>query len=359
MRIDVVKPSELSSADQQAWRALQAGRFAIASPFLSPGWARTIERAGAPGEVRVAVLRDDGGLAKGFFAGRCGPVTALPAGAPMNDHQALVAAPGVEVSAVDLLGALGVQRYDFSHLAAADPAFGAYAQGVQDSYVVDLSDGWDAFEAGRRAAGTEILKDMARKRRKIEREVGPVTFTAMSRSQAEFDRLMDWKRAHFRRTRQTDILAWRWVRNALEELFHSHDPEFGGMLSVLHVGDRMAAAQFNLRGPDEIHSWLIGHDDAIERYSPGLVMFNDLLRWMAGSPYKRLELGPIPYRFKDRLANRTRSIAYGYAGLPSTATLVRAAEYKLRNVAESLPLGRASHWPGKAMRRLDLWRGLG
>jgi hypothetical protein len=44
--------------------------------------------------------------------------------------------------------------------------------------------------------------------------------------------------------------------------------------------------------------------------------------------------------------------------MPAPATLVRAAEYGVRRAAEALPLGRASQWPGKAMRRLDLLRAL-
>ena len=38
--------------------------------------------------------------------------------------------------------------------------------------------------------------------------------------------------------------------------------------------------------------------------------------------------------------------------------LVRELAYGLRGAAESLPLGRASALPGKAMRRLDLLRAL-
>jgi len=358
MRIEVIRPSELSTRDQQAWSALQGGSFGLNSPFLSPGWARAVERAGAPGEVRVAVMRE-GEEAVGFFPARCGPLTALPVGAPLCDHQALVAREGVSIPAAELLKALGVHRYDFDHMAAADPVFGAHGQGVQDSYVVDLTPGWDAYEADRKAAGTEILKDMARKRRKIEREVGPITLNAMSRSRGDFERLMAWKRRQFKRTRQTDILAWGWVERLLDELFESRDPEFGGFLFTLHIGDRLAAAQFNLRGPDELHSWFIGHDEQFERYSPGLVMFLDLIRWMDEMPWKKLDLGPIPYRFKDRLANRARPISYGFAGRPSPVTLVRAAQYGVRRTVERLPLGRVSNWPGKAMRRLDLWRGLG
>jgi len=358
MRIEVVRPGDLSTADQQAWAALQMGRFELESPFLSPAWARAVERAEGPGEVRVAVLRDEQGAA-GFFPVRAGALTALPPGAPLCDHQAVIARPGLEVDPRELLRALGVQRYDFSHLAADDTTFGACAQGVQDSYVVDVSEGWDAFERGRREAGTEIVKDMARKRRKVEREVAPVTFEAMSRSRTHFDTLLAWKREQYKRTRQTDILAWDWVERLLNELFESHDPDFGGALFTVHIGDELAAAQFNLRGRDEVHSWIIGHSETFERFSPGLIMFHDMLRWMADSPFRKLELGPVPYRFKDRLANRIRPIAYGFAGRPSPVTLVRAAQYGLRKRMERMPLGRVSHWPGKAMRRLDLLRGLG
>lgn len=359
MRIEVVRPGELSGDDQNAWSALLAARPQMSSPFLTPAWARAVDRADGPDQVRVAMIEDREGL-KGVFAARCGVLTALPVGAPLNDRQAVVCAGPLDLEPGALLLALKVHRYDFSHMCSADAVFGPHAQGVQESYAVDVSGGWEAFEQGRREAGTDILKDMAKRKRKIERELGPVTFTPLSRSRADFETLIAWKRASYFRTRQTDVLATEWVHRLLDELFESRDPDFGGALMTMHIGDRLAAAQFNVRGRDELHSWFIGHDEAFERYSPGLVLFNEILRWMAAeSPLKRLELGPVAYRFKDRLANAPHPIAHGYAGLDSPVTLLRAAQYGVRKAAEGLPLGRVSHWPGKAMRRLDLWRGLG
>jgi hypothetical protein len=49
---------------------------------------------------------------------------------------------------------------------------------------------------------------------------------------------------------------------------------------------------------------------------------------------------------------------HGFVGLPSTATFVRHAADGVRRAAEALPLGPVSDLPGKAMRRLDLIRGL-
>ena len=42
----------------------------------------------------------------------------------------------------------------------------------------------------------------------------------------------------------------------------------------------------------------------------------------------------------------------------SYASWWREAQYGVRNAAENLPLGPISALPGKAMRRLDQWRGL-
>ena len=360
MRIEVVRPGELNGDDQRGWASILAARPELSSPFLTPAWARAVERAEGPDDIRVAMVEDREGL-KAVFPARCGVLTALPPGAPLNDRQGVISvAEPFELEPAALLIALKVHRYDFSHLCTLDPVFGPHAQGVQDSYAVDVSGGWDAFEQGRRAAGTDILKDMAKRTRKIERELGPVTFTPLSRSRANFEKLIAWKRASYFRTRQTDVLATDWVMRLLNELFESRDPDFGGALMTMHIGEKLAAAQFNIRGHTELHSWFIGHDEAFERYSPGLVLFHEMLRWMAAdSPLKRLELGPVPYRFKDRLANAPHPIAHGFAGLDSPVTLLRAAQYAMRKAAESLPLGRASQWPGKAMRRLDLWRGLG
>ncbi len=361
MKIDVVRPSALTGAERDRWRELQARAGAdYSSPFLSPDWAVAVDRALGQfhDQCQVAVIRE-GEAQVGFFAARAGRSVALPAGAPLCDYQGVVAEAGLKVDPKALVEAFGVQRIDFTHMVEHDRAFGALGQGRDDFYAVDVSEGWDAYAEGRRAAGTDILKDIAKKRRKLERDVGPITFTAFSRSRSDFERTFAWKAAQYARTNQTDPTSRPWVRLLMDQLFESRDPDFGGALFTLHAGDRLVASQFNLRGGANINAWFISHDEALERYSPGLVMWGDLLQWMAESPYRTLDLGPVAYRFKDRLANRTRGIVHGFAGRPGAATLVRAAEYGVRRAAEALPLGRFSELPGKAMRRLDRIRALG
>jgi CelD/BcsL family acetyltransferase involved in cellulose biosynthesis len=144
----------------------------------------------------------------------------------------------------------------------------------------------------------------------------------------------------------------------MDELLETRDPAFGGGLYTLHLGDELAAVHFHLRGGGTIHGWMIAHDPKFERYSPGLLLFQDILKSLDGGPYKRLDLGAGDYRFKRELSNRQQGVMFGFLGAPSVSTLARTAVYGLREMAEALPLGPMSALPGKAMRRLDLLRGL-
>jgi len=364
VEIEVVRPGALAQEDLTRWSALQAGDPMFDAPFLSPGWALAVERAqqgccdADPARgVRVAVMRE-GGEAKGFFPARIAGPVAMPAGAPMNDYQGLVGAPDCALDPKALIAALGVQRLDFTHMLEGQPAFAPYRRGEAVSYRVETPDGFAAYAEARREAGSGVLKDIDKRRRKVEREVGPVSFAAQSRSSAAFDQLIAWKRAQYVCTRQTDIFDTPWTLRLLRDLLGGHDPDFGGSLFTLHIGDQLAAAQFNLRGRKTLHAWIIAHDEAFERYSPGLILFGEVLRWMDESPYRVLDLGAGDYRFKQQLSNARVMVGHGFVGRPSPASLIRSAEYGVRAAAEALPLGKYSEWPGKAMRRLDLLRGL-
>jgi CelD/BcsL family acetyltransferase involved in cellulose biosynthesis len=358
VQIDVVRPWELTAFAVERWSALQAADPALDSPFLSPYWPRAVARAqGAESRLRVAVL---GGLAdpKGFIAAKVNAFTAMPAGAPMCDYQGLVAEPGLQIDPRRIAEAFGVGRFDFSQMLEDQPLFAPLARGREDSHVIDVGGGYAAYEAERKAAGVSALRDTDKKRRKAERDLGPVTFTAFSRSKSDFDQLVAWKQAQWKATAQTDLFADGWPLPLVRSLFASRDPDFGGILFTLHIGEELAAAQMNLRGGRNIHSWIISHDPKFERYSPGMLLFQDILRWMDETPYSRLDLGAGTYRFKRELGNVQVGVTHGFIGAPSAAALMRETAYAVRKAAESLPLGRISELPGRAMRRLDLMRGL-
>jgi CelD/BcsL family acetyltransferase involved in cellulose biosynthesis len=356
--IEIVRPQDLSSADVAAWTGLQGLAPEFDTPFLSPHWARAVEQAQGPqNAVKVAVMRECG-RAKGFFAAKVCGATAMPAGAPMCDYQGVVGEPGLKVDPRALIDALGVVRLDFTQMLTGQSAFSGHVRGEAASYLVQMDEGYEAYAQTKRESGSGVLKDLDKRRRKIEREVGPTVFTAFSRSKTDFDQLIAWKRQQYRETNQTDIFQAAWTEQLLCDFFRSRDPAFGGVLFTLHVGDKLAAAHFHLRGQNTIHAWIIGHDCDLEKYSPGLLLFQNVMRWMDDTPYNALDFGAGDYRFKQQLSNATRMVGHGFVGRPSPATLVRHAAYGLRAAAERLPLGKVSALPGKAMRRLDVLRAL-
>lgn len=358
MDIEIVRPQDLSSADEAAWIGMQGLAPEFDTPFLSPYWARAVERAqgGSKSAVEVAIIRENG-RAKGFFPAKVSAGTAMPAGAPMCDYQGIVGEAGLAVEARDLIEALGVTRFDFTHMLSGQSSFASHMRGKAASYLVELEGGYEAYAATKRET-SGVLKDIDKRRRKIEREIAPTVFTAFSRSRTDFDQLIAWKRQQYKETGQTDIFGTGWTHRLLQEMFLSRDPAFGGVLFTLHVGDRLAAAHFHLRGQKTIHAWIIAHDCELEKYSPGLLLFQNVMKWMDDTPYSALDFGAGDYRFKQQLATATCMVGHGFVGKPSPATLVRHAAYGLREVAERMRLGKVSDLPGKAMRRYDVMRAL-
>jgi CelD/BcsL family acetyltransferase involved in cellulose biosynthesis len=361
VNIEVMRPRDLTDPLIGRWTQFQTLDSGFDNPFLSPFWAQAVERAQTrPGRedpgLRVAIFNDGAGP-DGFFAARARGGAAMPAGAPMSDYQGVIGRRDLAVDPKALVKALGVTRLDFNHMLSSQAAFSPYMRGRDLSWIVDVTGGYDAYERNTRER-CGVIKDTDRKRRKVEREVGPCRFTAISQSRTDFAKLIQLKRNQMRETGQTDIFGAGWTLRLVEELFERRDPNFGGALFTLHIGDQLAAAHFHLCGGATVHGWLIAHTPEFERYSPGILLFQDILKWMDGGPFQRLDLGCGGYRFKRELSNVQQETGYGFVGAPSAATLARTVAYSLRQTAEGLPLGPVSRLPGKAMRRLDLLRAL-
>ncbi|MGH7016277.1 MAG: GNAT family N-acetyltransferase, partial [Caulobacteraceae bacterium] len=174
----------------------------------------------------------------------------------------------------------------------------------------------------------------------------------------DFETLFCWKRSQLAATGQVDVFASPWPMRLMRDLFLRGESGCEGVLFTLHMAGRLAAAHFHLAGTSTLHAWIIAHEADLERYSPGMLLFQDVLRWMDRESFSRLDLGTGDYRFKRELSNRQIEVMHGFVGVRSPAALWRSAVYGVRQAAESLPLGAVSHLPGKAMRRLDVLRGL-
>lgn len=161
VQISVVRPDELGPAEVAAWQGMQIRDPAQGNPFLSPEFAASIGRF-RPG-ARVAVL-SDGGCVTGFFPfekRRLG--VGVPIGAGLTDCQGLVHEPGFEWNALDLLRGCGVSAFYFDHLAQEQRPFGNWVAATAPSPVIDLADGFAAYQAKLNTKSPQFLKDLARR----------------------------------------------------------------------------------------------------------------------------------------------------------------------------------------------------
>jgi len=196
MRISVVRPSELGATEISAWHVMQERSQELGNPFLSPEFALAIgnsrEDARAD-DVRVAVLADGSGPV-GFFPfqrGRLG--VGRPVGAGLTDCQGLVHLPGAQWDAAELLKDCGISVWHFDHLVGGQQPFARYQVASAASPVIDLSDGLAAYEERVLARQTHFRRELRRKTRKLEQEVGPIKFAVGSSDPDDLSTLMRWK----------------------------------------------------------------------------------------------------------------------------------------------------------------------
>ncbi|PHR54478.1 MAG: hypothetical protein COA47_15460 [Robiginitomaculum sp.] len=357
-KTELINARHLGQGEKQLWTDLRSASSDLSSPYFSPEWTAHVAKVRK--DIQVAVLHDDNQKITGFLPlqrpkGR----VALPVGGALNDYHGIIAAPGLDIDLRLAMRDCKVGRFDFSHVPASQQIFERHAHINHGSHVIDLSNGLETYRQSRLDNGSSETKRARKRKRKLDRDIGPVRIETYSQDTEAFAQLMCWKRAQYKNTCIPDVFAHRWTRDLVQNLFEAGGPgKFGGALFLLYAGDQMVAANFCLADGDILHAWFVAHDRKFARYSPGQILFESMIDTFADSHIREIDLGAGDYRFKTSLASFRRPMNAGFvAGCPVSA-MVRAAEYKTRNWIEGLQLGRASLLPGKAMRRFDTYRGL-
>ncbi len=359
LRLERVAIEALSEVDASVWRRACERQSVTRSPYLGPDWPRRLAEVEGPDRRtgQVLVIRR-GGEAVGFGTARVSGRVGLPLGAPFNDYQGLILAPGVEINDTALCQALGVERLDFTATPAGLPGLSRAIRSREQAFAIDLTRGFEAYAQDRAEAGSQIVRECASRRRTLDRAHGGVRFKAASRDCRDLAQLIQWKRDQCRATGQMDVLAPNWTRDLIERLVLIPDDHLRAVLFTLHVGGTLAAAHLALATSRRLHAWIIGYDTSYGRYSPGNVLMMEVVQWAADQGYDSLDLGPGDVLFKRRFANRISEVGSGFLARPSLSGWSGQAAFAARHLAESLPLGPLSDLPARAMRRWDRMRAL-
>jgi CelD/BcsL family acetyltransferase involved in cellulose biosynthesis len=218
-----------------------------------------------------------------------------------------------------------VAVWQFDNLVEGQRPFERYVAAVAPSPVIDLTDGFAAYEQKLRIKSPQFCRDIARRARKLDRETGGLRFTADSRNIGELRTLVRWKSDQYRRNGWSNIFDRPWVVDLIEYLFSTHSDRFGGLLSVLYAGETPVAAHFGLRGSNILAHWFPAYDPGFSKQSPGLIQHLRMAEETAAMGVHIIDMGTGPERYKQTLKSRDLFVSKGVvARSPSLASAYRA-----------------------------------
>jgi CelD/BcsL family acetyltransferase involved in cellulose biosynthesis len=288
---------------------MQGKTESLMNPFLCPEFAVAVDRVRS--DARVAVLTD-GAEVVGFFPfQRRKLAVGVPIGIGMSDCQGVVHAPGLEWDSRELLRACKLSVWQFDCLVEGQRPFDRYSVAMAPSPVIDLADGFVAYQEKLRVKSPQFCKDVARRARKLEREYGELHFVVDSRDSAELRALIRWKSDQYRRTGWIDFFDRQWVVDLVDDLFSTHTEHFGGLLSTLFAGGTPVAAHFGLRSAHVLAHCYPAYDPDFSRQSPGLIHHLRMIEETAAQGVRLIDMGKGPERYKQTFKSYDLFVAEG------------------------------------------------
>jgi CelD/BcsL family acetyltransferase involved in cellulose biosynthesis len=322
-RIRVLRPGELGEGEREHWRELRAKSQSPRNPFMEPEFTDAVGRVRPT--ARVAVLHEDGEVA-GFLPFERGPLGQGRAiGLGVSDCQGAVLRQGPAPDTRALLRACALSSFAFDNLEAEQTLFTPYAAEEHATHVIDIADGYQAYEAELRVRSPKFLKTTLAKERRLGRQAGDVRFVFDERDPAALRTLMAWKSAQYRRTGRRDRFAQEWITRLVHGLAGTRARECAGTLSVLYAGGRPVAAHFGLRSATVLACWFPAYDPEYAKYSPGLVLHLRMVEAAAAAGIGLLDMGRGAAEYKDALKTGELPVYEGAATRPGAG----AALYRL------------------------------
>jgi CelD/BcsL family acetyltransferase involved in cellulose biosynthesis len=301
MRVDIVHPSELGPAEITSWHSMQQATPSLEHPFLSPEFAIAVGRLRP--ESRVAVLTD-GQVAIGFlpFEKRRFGI-GVPISGWLSACQGVVHAPDAQWDPRELVRKSGLAVFQYDNLMADQTPFDPYHSTIDPAPAIDLSEGFDAYYAKLRARAHRFCRELERKTRKLDREVGELRFVRECSDPGVLRTLAAWKSEQYRRTDHVDRFDKPWTGELLETLLTMRADHLSGVLSVMYAGDQPVSIQFGLRAGSLVVGWFTGYDFQFNKYSPGLIMIRMMTEELAEIGVDRLHMGKGAKRYTEELKN--------------------------------------------------------
>lgn len=337
MQIQVLPGRRLSPEHQEAWRSILHSVSQFDSPYFRPEFTQMVAKVRP--KVEVAVLTHCGEHIGFFPFERKAAYTAEPVAGALSDFHGVIALPSLEWSAAELLEASGLEVWDFSHLLVAGDEFQAGYWRRNNALSMDLTQGFEAYRIARQQAGSKHTKQTFQRKRKLERELGPVTVDSDCRAERVFQELWQWKSQQYRKSGLKDLLAIPWIKELLRAIWQESNSSFRGRLFALYANGELLAAEFTMQSGSVLHSWFPAYNRRFAKYGAGHILRLEMARAADELGIQRIDLGRDQEPFKLSLASKAVSIAGGSFDLNPLRSVVRKVGHQAFTWFRSVCIG--------------------
>jgi CelD/BcsL family acetyltransferase involved in cellulose biosynthesis len=310
-RVHVIHPSDLGPGEIAVWHLMQEAAPCLANPFLAPEYAMIVGHLRP--QSRVGVLVEEQSVV-GFFpfeARRLG--VGVPLSGWLSPCQGIIHKRSAHWNMGELLRGCGLSAWRFDNLIAGQAASGTHQAVVVSSPVIDLSGGFDAYYEHLRKRTKRFCREIERKARKLDREVGELRLEHDSRNPGLLTKLISWKSDQYRRTGHVDRFGLPWIPRLLHELLATRSDRLTGMLSVLYAGEEPVSIQFGLRAGGILVGWFTGYDHRFGTYSPGLLQIRMMTETLCTLGIHTVHVGKGAKHSAQIFKNHETPVAEGVA----------------------------------------------
>lgn len=336
MNPTIIHASDLTDRQLALWSEIQRSDQTLASPFFRPEFTQAV--ASVRSDVYVAELTDNGQTV-GFFPFCKGMMRiGRPVGQPLCDFQGIIGRTDRSWGDVEFVCRCGLAAWDFDHLLCSQAVFNSRQHRTEESPLIDMSNGFAEYRQDKQRQGTNLFRDVARKARKMGREIGPLRFELNASDPTLLRTVMQWKSDQSRRAGISSIFRWKWPQRLLESILTQKYESFGGMLSVLWAGDTLAAIHMGMRAGPVFHWWFPAYNRAIAQYSPGLILLVSLLNEAEEVGIRRVDLGKGDEIYKRRFMTGSEMVAVGSIESSRITHMIRKVRSTGARIARSSPL---------------------
>ncbi|GAB4140314.1 MAG: GNAT family N-acetyltransferase [Planctomycetaceae bacterium] len=352
-RIICLSPNEVTEEQWRAWQQIQETVPLYSSPYFRPEFTQAVAKVRSNVEIGIIEEKNE---PVGFFPfERHRFQIGKPVGGRLSDIHAAIVAPEITWSARELLSGCKLKAWDFQFLPITQTEFAGTHPVEMESSVIDLSKGYAHYESECKKNHGKEFKQLLRKSRKIEREIGPLKLEWQSADRAWLHRMMEWKSQQYHRTKKTNLFSFNWIRQLLENILSHRDRPFAGMLSTLTAGDNIVAVHFGMSSHGVLHYWFPAYDVRFEKYSPGLILLLKMAQAAEKNGLKRIDLGEGQEQYKRNFRTGYTLVTSGGVEVNGLTSLLRNSMRQTRNWMKSSPLGAPARFSARMIRPVRDW----